>query len=236
MQFSLACILFDPMKIYINDIPVRISEKRRDKKYDLIVNSHDDLIQIDKLKGRVLIEHKSSASIDHLLKIMTEKKHKKVKSIDIIPNSKTKAVKYLFTKFDVIQAAGGVVEKEDKILMILRNGLWDIPKGKLDKGEKKREAAVREVEEETGAKVEIKEKICSTWHTYIRNKKYVLKNTHWYRMSCLDDSKLKPQKSENIEKVVWLSESETDLVVHHTYKTIQRLINKYRKAAGMAAG
>ena len=73
------------MKIYINDIPVRITNKHREKKYDIIVNSHDDLIQIDRLKGRVLIENKSSETIDHLLKIMTEKKHKKVKYIDIIP-------------------------------------------------------------------------------------------------------------------------------------------------------
>ena len=217
------------MKIYINDIPVRITNKRREKKFDILVNSHDDLIQIEKLKGRVLIEHKSFPAIDHLLKIMTEKKHKKVKSIDIIPKSKSKAEKYLLSKFEVIQAAGGVVEKEEKILMILRNGLWDIPKGKLDPGEKKREAAVREVQEETGASVKIQEKICSTWHTYIRNKKYVLKNTHWYRMECLSDKKLKPQKSEGIEKVVWLNESEVDLVIHHTYKTIQRLINNYRK-------
>ncbi len=221
------------MKIYINDIPVRIRKKeaKRQIDFDIMVVSHDDLIQINKLKGRVMIENKTAKAIDHLLKIMTEKKHNKVKSIDIYVKNKLKAEEYLMSKFDVVKAAGGIVEKDGKILMILRNGLWDIPKGKLEKGEKKREGAIREVEEETGAKVEITDKICSTWHTYIRNKKFVLKNTFWYKMHCLDDTGLKPQKAEGIEKVVWMNDSEVDLALHHTYKTIQRLVKKYRKLA-----
>ena len=36
--------------------------------------------------------------------------------------------------------------------MIFRRGKWDLPKGKLDKGEKIEDCAVREVEEETGLK------------------------------------------------------------------------------------
>ena len=51
---------------------------------------------------------------------------------------------------------------------------WDLPKGKLDKGETIKECATREVEEETKVKVECKEKIISTWHTYTRNKKFIL--------------------------------------------------------------
>ena len=53
----------------------------------------------------------------------------------------------------MIQAAGGLVNNEkDEILMIFRRGKWDLPKGKLDKGETLEECAVREVEEETGLK------------------------------------------------------------------------------------
>lgn len=220
------------MKIYINDIPVKIKrDKERDEgRFDQILNGTSrDVIETARLKGKVLIRNKSEDAIDQLLKIMTTKKLKKVKSILIEVKNKAKAEKYLMSKFDVIQAAGGIVEKDDRILLILRNGLWDIPKGKLENNEKKREGAVREVEEETGAKVEIKDKICSTWHTYIRNNKYVLKNTFWYRMSCLDDSRLKPQKSENIKKVVWMNETEVDLAMHHTFETIKRLIKQYRK-------
>ena len=40
--------------------------------------------------------------------------------------------------------------KAMKLLMIFRRGKWDLPKGKLDKGETFERCAVREIEEETG--------------------------------------------------------------------------------------
>lgn len=220
------------MKIYINDIPVRIRDKKEEsnKKFDIILNDDTDDIDAIKLKGKVLIREKSVEAINRLLHIMTEKKYSKIKQIEISVKNKAKAQKYLKSKFDIVRAAGGVVEKDDKILMILRNDLWDIPKGKLEGGEKRREGAVREVEEETGVKVELGELICATWHTYIRNKKYILKKTSWYRMICLDDSKMKPQKAENIQKVVWMSPSEVDVAVLHSYRTIARVIKKHREA------
>ena len=50
-----------------------------------------------------------------------------------------------------IIAAGGLVTNENnELLMIFRRGKWDLPKGKLDKGETIEECAIREVEEETG--------------------------------------------------------------------------------------
>jgi 8-oxo-dGTP pyrophosphatase MutT (NUDIX family) len=49
-----------------------------------------------------------------------------------------------------IKAAGGIVqEPSGKILMIKRLGLWDLPKGKAEKGESDAETAVREIMEET---------------------------------------------------------------------------------------
>ena len=219
------------MKIYINDIPVRIRTtlKNPKKEFDLYLSGNKEFINVDTMKGRVLMENKSIDAIDNLLKLMTTKKYKKIKSLDILIKNQEKAESYLKSHFTLIEAAGGVVEKEGKILMILRNGLWDIPKGKMEKGENKQEAAIREVEEETGVKVEIIDKVCSTWHTYIRNKKYVLKRTYWYRMKCLNDKKMKPQKEEGIKEVVWMNEAEVDLALHHTFKTIGRLVKKYRK-------
>lgn len=219
------------MKIYINDIPVRIRDREREssKKFDVILDSEVDDIQAIKLKGKVLIREKSNEAINRLLHIMTDKKYNKIKQIEIRVKNKVKAQQYLKSKFDIVQAAGGVVEKDGKVLMILRNDLWDIPKGKLEKKEKKHEGAVREVEEETGVKVQLEEKICSTWHTYIRNKKYVLKKTTWYRMTCLDDSQMKPQKEENIQKTVWMTDSEVDVAMLHSFKTIERVVEKYRE-------
>lgn len=222
------------MKIYINDIPVRIRDKKddSDKKFDVIINNDTDDIDAIKLKGKVLIKEKSVEAINRLLHIMTEKKYNKIKQIEIRVKNKVKAQKYLKSKFNIVRAAGGVVEKDDKVLMILRNDLWDIPKGKLDNGEKRSAGAVREVEEETGVKVQLGELICATWHTYIRNKKYILKKTSWYRMDSLDDSKMKPQKEENIQKVQWMNAREVDVALLHSYRTIARVIKKYRALIG----
>ena len=115
-----------------------------------------------------------------------------------------KLVKDLESLFTVIKAAGGVVRDEKKsILMIYRRGHWDLPKGKLDKGEKKKEAAVREVEEETGVKgIKLKKKIITTRHSFRKNGKRVLKKTYWYKMRA-PNQKLVPQTAEDIEKAEW---------------------------------
>ena len=56
-----------------------------------------------------------------------------------------------------ITAAGGVVfsvtERKPAVLLIHRNAVWDIPKGKLEKGESVAMCAAREVAEETGAEL-----------------------------------------------------------------------------------
>ncbi len=57
-----------------------------------------------------------------------------------------------------VRAAGGIVMMNEecgmrnKMLLIRRNGRWDLPKGKVEPGETLLQAAFREVEEETGIK------------------------------------------------------------------------------------
>ena len=56
-----------------------------------------------------------------------------------------------FKNFNVIEAAGGIVQNELKeILFIYRLNKWDLPKGKIEPGEKEEVSALREVSEETG--------------------------------------------------------------------------------------
>ncbi|MEM7297942.1 MAG: NUDIX hydrolase [Bacteroidota bacterium] len=219
------------MKIFINDIPVYIlSEKNINMKraYGLVVREFETIVP-EELVDDVLIMNASFEQVDHLLKLMTDKKFKRVHSIFISSRDKRSLIDYLKSKFKVIEAAGGVVEKEGKILLIYRRKVWDLPKGKLDKGETIKECAVREIKEETGVKVKIDHKIDAVWHTYIIRKKYVLKKTHWYAMHCLDDKKMAPQKGEGIKKVEWMTLDEVRKALHDSYRSIRYVMQEYTK-------
>ena len=105
-----------------------------------------------------------------------------------------------------MEAAGGVVfNPKGEILTMYRRGSWDLPKGKIDKGETKEIAAVREVQEETDLKeVNRDDFLLTTYHTYKNKKgKRVLKPTYWYKMTT-QEMAIHPQVEEDIEVVQWI--------------------------------
>lgn len=106
--------------------------------------------------------------------------------------------------FKYIEAAGGVVQNEKgETLLIFRRAHWDLPKGKIDKGETPTQAAIREVKEETGLRnLELGDALPDTWHTYVQNGKRILKRTYWFKMTT-SDQVLHPQQDEDIELAVW---------------------------------
>ena len=219
------------MKIFINDIPVYIlSEKKvnMNRAYGLIVREFETIVP-EVLVDDTLIMNASFDQIDSLLKLMTDKKLEKVHSIFISSREKRALIDYLKSKFQVIEAAGGIVEKEGKLLMIYRRKDWDIPKGKLDRGEMLEECAMREVEEETGVKAKIDKKIDAVWHTYVTKKKYVLKKTHWYAMHCIDDKNMTPQKGEGVKKVEWMDMEQVRIALHNSYRSIRYVMQEYTK-------
>lgn len=105
--------------------------------------------------------------------------------------------------YTLIQAAGGLVfNKENQLLTIKRNGLWDLPKGKIEKHEDQRAAALREVMEETGINmINISDKIGESYHAYFEDDVLLLKETHWYTMNSSGKANLKPQIEEGISEV-----------------------------------
>jgi 8-oxo-dGTP pyrophosphatase MutT (NUDIX family) len=107
--------------------------------------------------------------------------------------------------YKIIQAAGGVVENVDgKTLLIFRRNFWDLPKGKIDKGETKEHAAVREVQEETGIQqIELLNPVRTTYHTYPQKEKRILKETFWFKMKT-QETDLLPQAEEDIEQAIWV--------------------------------
>jgi len=129
------------------------------------------------------------------------------------------------SKFKIIKAAGGkVFNAQNEILFIFRNNKWDLPKGKIEKGEEIKEAAIREVEEETGVKqLKIIKPLDSTYHIYKRKENYIFKISYWFEMSTNFVSDLEPQLEEGITKVAFLNEHQIRRAMKNTYANIKLL-------------
>lgn len=108
--------------------------------------------------------------------------------------------------FKILEAAGGYVQNaEGALLVFFRRGSWDMPKGKIDPGETPEQAAVREVQEETGlVNVSLGPFITHTFHTYEQKKERILKKTWWYEMQTTD-TQWAAQTEEDIEEIQWVN-------------------------------
>jgi 8-oxo-dGTP pyrophosphatase MutT (NUDIX family) len=127
-----------------------------------------------------------------------------------------------------IHAAGGLVRNESgELLMILRNGKWDLPKGKIDKGESIEQAAVREVQEECGLlQIQLLQPAGTTYHTYADKEQLFLKTTHWFTMSASNSEKLVPQTTEGIEQVKWMNESQVNAALENSFASVVSLLSR----------
>jgi 8-oxo-dGTP pyrophosphatase MutT (NUDIX family) len=126
-----------------------------------------------------------------------------------------------------IIAAGGIVKNEEgKTLIIFRRGFWDLAKGKVEKGEKIINAAQREIEEETGVKIEsLQEEAIITYHCYRLKGKDCIKETHWYHMQAKPgQSQLVPQTEEDIEQALWATNDEIKALGPKFYPLIWGLL------------
>ena len=131
--------------------------------------------------------------------------------------------------FTVIEAAGGLVMKNQKMLFIYRNGKWDLPKGKLEINESIPICAVREVEEECGiSQLTIVKELAVTYHIYRQAEENILKITYWFLMNCTDDSPLTPQTEEGIELVEWKNEQAVQLALENTYPNIKLVLRNIK--------
>ena len=72
-----------------------------------------------------------------LLKILKAMYFNKIKTnnLYIECSNPPKLFDFLFNHCKLIIAAGGIVQWNNKFLFIKRNGLWDIPKGKMEESE-----------------------------------------------------------------------------------------------------
>ena len=133
-----------------------------------------------------------------------------------------------------ITAAGGVVYKvrpdsgEILVLLIYRNGFWDLPKGKLEKGESVPMCAAREVAEETGSEFPlIISSLGTTYHEYREKKKHFGKTTYWYSMIYPRNQDLKPQRSEGIKKMEWVELEEARKLVG--FENLREVLKSFKE-------
>jgi len=226
------------MIIFFDDRPFKIVRTNQlsvaeTAHFDNIVDLRLAKLQKSLLTGHVLFLNATAATalqaINHLEKEMPGD----LLSITMATREKSEVEEKIKSNFKVIKAAGGVVIKDGKWLFMYRRKKWDLPKGKLDKGENSKDAAVREIKEETGVDAVIHDRICTTWHTYSLNNNRILKRTKWYVLDCIDDSKMSPQAEEQIEKLSWLTQAEGKAILVNSFSSIRYVVDSLKKMQNM---
>jgi 8-oxo-dGTP pyrophosphatase MutT (NUDIX family) len=193
-------------KIYIND------------KVIVFADSSEELA---KNSPSYTINYESTNSILESLDDVEKSKEVIIKSDNV-----DKLFKDFSQKFKLIEASGGLVKNnEQQFLFIFRKGKWDLPKGKIDKGESIENAALREVKEECGINdLKLINPLTETYHTYTEKGKNILKKTYWFMMES-EDKNLSPQIEEGITEAVWLPKERFHIVEQNTYPLILDVID-----------
>ncbi|MBS1564360.1 MAG: NUDIX domain-containing protein [Bacteroidetes bacterium] len=204
------------IKIYFNDKPLFLCDAIEAELEPY--RHHDDAVYIDEFNV-------------HTVKAMIHEMQKAKVHAGVFLHPNLEELKKAFwKKFTVIQAGGGLVLNPDKkILMIHRRGKWDLPKGKLDPGEAIEECALREVREETGlSDVHLDSHLLNTYHTYHESGKFILKESHWYRMHS-KSGKLKPQAEEDITEAIWAGQEQVNEGLRNSVPSIVDVVTTYRR-------
>jgi len=175
-------------------------------------------------EGYFLIKQLQNDSVE---KIIQEMEKKEVKGGIIFHPYLNEVLDAFKEKVTFIQAAGGLVLNNEHILLIFRRGKWDLPKGKLDEDENLPDAAVREVEEETGINnLKITKQITVTYHTYYQDNDFVLKETHWYLMETSEADNLQPQTEEDITECIWADANDLNTYLLNTHPSIADVLEE----------
>jgi len=169
-----------------------------------------------------IVENAMPLNVNELQNLFTNKE------IQVIHDHPKSAMKTFFKHFQKIKTAGGLVHhpKNDAYLWIKRLGLWDLPKGKIEKNERSKDAAIREIQEEcslTGS-LNLTHRICSTYHVYEFKNKSILKKNNWYFMEYEGDLTTKPQVEESITDVQWMQKMNFNECLSNTYPSIEEVI------------
>ncbi len=196
-------------KIYINEKP-------------LILISNKEINEFNR-KNNVLLARYTGKPKFLLNYIDMMEKGMKFDEVILFGDDSKKIYKDLKSLVPPIKAAGGIVfNDKNELLVIFRKGFWDLAKGHLHKNETKKDAAAREVMEETGIKkIEVLKKAGKTRHIF-KNKSRHIKISHWYYMKANQDL-LTPQEDEDILEAKWVMPDDF-LANYSMYASIKDLL------------
>jgi ADP-ribose pyrophosphatase YjhB (NUDIX family) len=206
------------IKIYFADKPLFLCDSI-DETIKPYVH-HDDAVFIDELDA-------------HTIKTMIHEMQQPNVHAGVFLHPDLEKLKKAFQKkITLVQAAGGLVKNErNEILMIFRRNKWDLPKGKLDKGENLEDCAIREVEEETGLEnVKLNSSLIVTYHTYHEGTKHILKESHWFSMTVEGEQKLLPQTEEDISDIQWIDQDKINSYLQKTFPLISDIMKSAKES------
>ncbi|WP_435415783.1 NUDIX hydrolase [Polaribacter aestuariivivens] len=195
-------------KVFVNDKPIIITSSQK----------KENNFPVHLLKNTV------SEEIVHKLR------NGKIKGINLYTPDLEKGWKLFLESFKIVSAAGGLVLNDKKeVLFIFRNGTWDLPKGRIEKGETIPETAVREVEEECGiTDLKLVKPLLTTYHIYFEDE-IKLKETFWFLMTSEFKAVLTPQLEEGITKVVFKNSSAIEIALQNSYKNIKMVYDSFKE-------
>ncbi|MAC87373.1 MAG: NUDIX hydrolase [Gammaproteobacteria bacterium] len=194
-------------KVFINERPIILTDS-------LFVESDFDLLNY------------KNTFISEIIHKLTEGS---TKGIILLCADLQEAWRDFKSHFKVISASGGlVINKQLEFLFIFRGGKWDLPKGRIEKGEQIKEAALREVKEECGiSKLNLGDFLITTYHIFFQNNQNRLKETHWFQMGTTTKEVLIPQLEEGITIAIFKNKEDSVRALDNSYGNIHLVFKAY---------
>ena len=132
-------------------------------------------------------------------------------------------------------SAGGVAVRDGSVLLIRTKDLkgrtvWAFPKGKLNQNESNPQAALREVQEETGWRCRIERELPRSQYWFQRAGKRVRKTVRWFLMAPVEQV---GEHDGEVEEALWVPIDEA--LTQLTYEADRNMLKAVQASQGPPA-
>ncbi len=183
--------------------------------------------------GLVLLQEWQWRKLPPIALVELLQAHREVAFVNFWGARVEEMLKGFLERFGRIEAGGALVyTRAGYLLSILRWDLWDLPKGKRERNESLEECARREAQEETGIDLTGVEGqfLMRTRHIFQErnSSKWNVKEVYWYCFAVDQPQPVKPQRSEGIRQVRWISLREWEMRQLPTFLSIRAVLETFR--------